>query len=192
MSTKKQALIEAAARLFANEGYHAVGVDRIAEESGVAKMTMYNHFSSKEELVVEVLNQSMEEAQQSLEQWVMKKSGTMQRLHAVLAWQMRMLKTPGNRSALFIGAISEYHAERNQIMDVAIVQKKRLRGFIENLMQELFDADTAAQLARQIVMLLDGAIIASQIGDTKSVEDDVWKATQRLVALELASAKLPG
>lgn len=190
MSVKKQALIDTAARLFATEGYHAVGVDRIAEESGVAKMTMYNHFSSKEALVFEVLLQSMEQAQQSLEQWVMKKSGAMQRLQAVFAWQARVLKTPGHQSTLFIGAISEYHAERNEIMDIATTQKQRLRGFIADLLIELFDSETATRLARQIVMLLDGAIIARQVGDTKAIEEDAWKATQRLVALELASSTL--
>lgn len=190
MSIKKQALMDAAARLFATEGYHAVGVDRIAEESGVAKMTMYKHFSSKEQLVFEVLQQSMEESQLSLEQWVMKKSGTMQRLHAVFAWQARVLKTPGNRSTLFIGAISEYRAEQNQIMDVAVAQKQRLRSFITKLMLELFDAETSARLARQIVMLLDGAIIASQIGESGAIEQDAWKATQRLVGLELAAGEL--
>jgi len=190
MSVKKQALLETAARLFADEGYHAVGVDRIAEQSGVAKMTMYKHFASKEQLVFEVLNLNMEEAQQSLEEWVMKKVGAMQRLQAVFAWQARVLKTQGNRSTLFIGAISEYHAEQNQIMDVAVTQKGRLRNFIANLMHELFDAETSARLARQVVMLLDGAIIATQIGEPHAIERDAWKAAQRLVALELASSKL--
>lgn len=190
MSVKKQALMETAARLFANEGYHAVGVDRIAEQSGVAKMTMYKHFASKEQLVFEVLNQSMEEAHQSLEEWVMKKSGAMQRLQAVFAWQARVVKSQGSRSTLFIGAISEYHAGQNQIMDVAIAQKERLRTFIANLMHELFDVETSGRLARQIVMLLDGAIIATQIGETHAIEHDAWKAAQRLVALELASSKL--
>lgn len=190
MSVKKQALIETAARLFASEGYHAVGVDRIAEQSGVAKMTMYKHFASKEQLVFEVLNQSMEEAQQSLEEWVMKKSGAMQRLQAVFAWQARIAKAQGTRSTLFIGAISEYHAERNQIMDVAVTQKERLRSFIANLMNDLFDTETSKRLARQIVMLLDGAIVATQIGEAHAIDRDAWKAAQRLVALELASNQL--
>ena len=37
--------------LFNRVGYHATGIDRILAESGVAKMTLYNHFKSKDELV---------------------------------------------------------------------------------------------------------------------------------------------
>src|SRR4051812_33057972 len=112
MSAKKRSVIEAATRLFADEGYHAVGVDRIAEQSGVAKMTMYKHFPSKEALVCEVLTACMNDAQHSLEEWVMHKSGAMARLQAVFSWQARLLKKPDNRSTLFIGAISEYHGEK--------------------------------------------------------------------------------
>lgn len=188
-SAKKLAIIEAATRLFADEGYHAVGVDRIVEESGVAKMTMYKHFSSKEELVCEVLTAYMNEAQQSLEQWVMKKSGAMARLQAVFAWQARIIKKSGSRSALFIGAISEFHAEENQVLDVAVAQKLKLRQFIGDLLLDLFDPDTSARLARQFVILLDGAILATQIGDADAIENDAWNVAQRLVAIELASMK---
>ena len=50
-SAKKQ-LLEIAARLFYEQGYRAVGVDTIAAESGVGKMTLYRHFPSKDDLIV--------------------------------------------------------------------------------------------------------------------------------------------
>src|SRR5690554_3207754 len=53
---KRDQLIEKAQELFYREGYHATGIDRILAESGVAKMTMYKHFKSKEELILAVLD----------------------------------------------------------------------------------------------------------------------------------------
>ncbi|MGP4020709.1 TetR/AcrR family transcriptional regulator [Saccharopolyspora sp. 5N708] len=47
---KRQAILDAALRVFAREGYGQAGVDVIAAEAGVAKPTVYNHFGDKENL----------------------------------------------------------------------------------------------------------------------------------------------
>jgi len=54
-SDARQRILETADRLFYAEGIHAVGVDRIIAEAPVAKMTLYNHFKSKDDLVLAVL-----------------------------------------------------------------------------------------------------------------------------------------
>jgi AcrR family transcriptional regulator len=48
-------LLAAAEDLFYRDGFHAVGLDRILAETEVTKTTFYNHFESKEDLIVEVL-----------------------------------------------------------------------------------------------------------------------------------------
>lgn len=47
----RQRLLDAAARLFYADGMTATGIDTITAEAGVAKMSLYNNFSSKDELV---------------------------------------------------------------------------------------------------------------------------------------------
>jgi TetR/AcrR family transcriptional regulator of autoinduction and epiphytic fitness len=47
---KRAAILEAAAVTFRAEGFHATTMDTIAERAGVSKRTVYNHFSSKDEL----------------------------------------------------------------------------------------------------------------------------------------------
>ena len=59
-SSKREQVLKCARELFEREGFHATGVDRILEKAGVAKMTLYNNFGSKDQLIVEVLNQSSE------------------------------------------------------------------------------------------------------------------------------------
>ena len=44
-------MLAAANELFCSEGVHTVGVERIIEEAGVAKASLYSTFSSKDELV---------------------------------------------------------------------------------------------------------------------------------------------
>ncbi len=49
-------ILETAYELFARHGIQAVGVDEIIQRAGVAKATFYNHFASKNDLVLEFLN----------------------------------------------------------------------------------------------------------------------------------------
>src|SRR5580658_7461844 len=58
MTSQKSArerILETADDLFYHEGIHAVGIDTIIEKSGVAKMSLYRSFASKDELVAAYL-----------------------------------------------------------------------------------------------------------------------------------------
>ena len=52
----RERILEAAYDLFAHQGTRSVGVDAIIERSGVAKMTLYRHFKSKQDLVLAFLD----------------------------------------------------------------------------------------------------------------------------------------
>lgn len=52
MNIKKRHIIEVAFSLFYQNGIHATGINEIIKTSGVAKKTLYNHFASKEELII--------------------------------------------------------------------------------------------------------------------------------------------
>ncbi len=47
----RRALLDAAAHAFAGHGYHQTPIDSVSEAAGVAKGTIYNYFSSKEEVL---------------------------------------------------------------------------------------------------------------------------------------------
>ncbi len=55
MSEARQRILETAARLFAERGYEAVGINELIEKSEVCKATFYQQFRSKESLCVEWL-----------------------------------------------------------------------------------------------------------------------------------------
>src|SRR4051794_7316355 len=50
--TARERLLDAAARLFYAEGIAATGINAITAEAGVARMSLYNNFASKEELML--------------------------------------------------------------------------------------------------------------------------------------------
>jgi len=49
--TARNRILDTAARLFYNDGFRATGIDKIVAESGVAKMSLYRNFASKDELI---------------------------------------------------------------------------------------------------------------------------------------------
>jgi AcrR family transcriptional regulator len=53
----RERILETATRLFYRQGYRAVGIDTIIKESGVAKMSLYKHFPSKDDLITAYLEQ---------------------------------------------------------------------------------------------------------------------------------------
>lgn len=50
-------MLDAAARLFVREGVNAVGVDRLAQEAGVSKRSIYQHFDGKDAIVATMLQE---------------------------------------------------------------------------------------------------------------------------------------
>ena len=54
MDTRRK-ILETASRLFYLQGYNATGINQIIEESGVAKATLYEHYRSKEDLLLAYL-----------------------------------------------------------------------------------------------------------------------------------------
>ncbi|NUK30818.1 TetR/AcrR family transcriptional regulator [Parageobacillus sp. VR-IP] len=52
---RKEEIIQAAMKLFAQKGYYATSMQEIAEQSGIAKGSIYNYFKSKEEIAVSIL-----------------------------------------------------------------------------------------------------------------------------------------
>ncbi|HYJ70635.1 MAG TPA: TetR/AcrR family transcriptional regulator [Nocardioidaceae bacterium] len=59
---KREAILDAAFRVFAEQGYDQAGVEAIAAEAGVAKATIYNHFGDKESLLRAIISDLAEGA----------------------------------------------------------------------------------------------------------------------------------
>ncbi len=53
--SSREAIMQAALRLFAERGYHATTISAIAQEAGIAKGLVYNYFASKQELLEQVV-----------------------------------------------------------------------------------------------------------------------------------------
>lgn len=63
-------LLDAADRLFYQEGVRAVGIDRVLSEADAAKASLYQHFGSKDQLVASYLERKTKDARSSIEAYL--------------------------------------------------------------------------------------------------------------------------
>ncbi|HWX02296.1 helix-turn-helix domain-containing protein [Collimonas sp.] len=184
MKEKRQILIDTATRLFSQDGYHAVGIDRILAEAGVAKMTLYKYFPSKKELVVEVLEERMTMCANSLSLFLEKFETPMDKLHGVFMWHDKWFREVNFTGCMFAAAAAEFHGSDNAILRTAASQKKGLTDQVKNVLEPLVGKTVATKLARQVVMLLDGATLAAHVAGRKNAANDAWSVAQEIVLLE--------
>ncbi|MFV8817754.1 TetR/AcrR family transcriptional regulator [Haliea sp. E17] len=64
---KIQQIVDAAAEVFFEVGFTAASIDSIVEAAGVSKRTIYNYFSSKEEIFIEVIRRQLDHIYQDFE-----------------------------------------------------------------------------------------------------------------------------
>ncbi|MEK6349473.1 MAG: TetR/AcrR family transcriptional regulator [Burkholderia sp.] len=182
MSAKKQGIVDTATRLFAAHGFHAVGIDRIIKESGVAKMTLFRHFPSKHDLICEVLSQRTRAAGQSMADAAGAHGTALARLRAVFDWHHGWFTSPEFTGCLFVGALSEFHHGPGEPARLAAARKDTLCRFVQALLDELVAPAEAEPLARQLVMMLDGATLAATAGAREQAAGEAWQAAQCLIA----------
>ncbi|GLD03533.1 hypothetical protein Mkiyose1088_53990 [Mycobacterium kiyosense] len=77
-------LLVVASDVFVDRGYHAAGMDEIADRAGVSKPVLYQHFSSKLELYLAVLNRHVENLVSGVQQALGRTTDNRRRLHSAV------------------------------------------------------------------------------------------------------------
>ncbi len=81
---RREQLLEAASEVFVDRGYHAAGMDEIADRAGVSKPVLYQHFSSKLDLYLAVLQQHVDILVSGVRQALRTTTDNRQRLRAAV------------------------------------------------------------------------------------------------------------
>jgi len=185
-SPKRDHLMATAWRLFCRDGYRAVGIDLILAEAGVAKMTLYNHFASKEDLIIAILEKRDRELRAAIAATVdaAGRSPT-RRLLAVFDWHEGWFGTPEFRGCGFIRAMSEYPDPAHPIHQLSWRHKVAVREMLTGLCADAGAKDPAT-LAETLNTLLDGAIIAAHATQTTTPAVSARTVAASLLKLSVA------
>lgn len=177
----RERLLDTAADLFSAHGIRAVPVDRIVQESGVSKMTLYRHFPAKDDLVAATLTERDAPLRALLEA-VAAQAGTTPR--AQLLGLFRGLEpwfaSAGFRGCRFANASLEVGADDAVVRDITRAHKEQIRAFLERLAREA-GLTRPAELSRELMIVYDGGIVTAAMQGDPAVARTMAKVTRSLV-----------
>ncbi len=183
-SGARQRILETADRLFYGEGFRAVGIDRIIADANVAKMTLYTHFPSKDDLILAVLKYR-EEAVAELFRSAMERHGrkTKSPLWAFFAALKEWFEAPGFRGCAFQNAAVELADPAHTGTEFVRGHKQRFGKFLRGLVEQSVGKG-AAKVAPAVTLLVEGAIVTAVIQGKPDAADVARDAALKLVAAE--------
>lgn len=181
-SEARQRILETADRLFYAEGVRAVGIDRIIAEAGVAKMSLYKHFPSKDDLILAVLKYREEQVLAFFAAAMGRhEKRTRDKLRAFFAALKDWFESPGFRGCAFQNAAVELadpaHAGTQFVRD----HKRRFQEFLAGLVADSLGRGAAA-VAPAVGLLVEGAIVTAVIQGASDPVDVARDAALKLVA----------
>ncbi len=155
--SKRDNLLNTAEMLFYREGFHATGIDRVIREAGVARMTLYHHFPSKEALVMAVLRRRHHRYFEKLDRAITDAvRGGQDPLCAVTDAHFAWLEGPGPQGCMLIKAIAEYAAHEPRIDELAADYKQNLLALLRELWAISGRVDNN-DLSEELFIVLEGA-----------------------------------
>ncbi|RJT34257.1 TetR/AcrR family transcriptional regulator [Mesorhizobium waimense] len=163
-SGKRQHVVDTAYALFRQGGFHATGIDRIIAEADIAKMTMYRHFPSKDELIVEVLDYRAGRFDRQLDRLEQEGITAEQKISKIFDWHERWFRGDDFHGCLFAHALAEFGDPGHPVFKAVARQKNRLRSRMQAILEDVMPPDCAEGAAAALLMLIEGATLMAQMG----------------------------
>jgi AcrR family transcriptional regulator len=158
----RERILQSARELFYRDGINAVSVDAIAAAAGTNKMTLYRHFSSKDELVAAYLSQLAGEAEALWEEARDAHPGDPQAQLRYLLRRVSEFATASNgRGCALANAAVELAEPRHPARRVVEVHKRTQRERLVSLVREAGYA-RPERVADELFLLVEGARVSLQ------------------------------
>lgn len=182
-SDARQRVVETAERLFYVEGVRSVGIDRIIAEAKVAKMSLYNHFPSKDDLILAVLQYREVKFDGMFEKWIQRHVAKgMNRLDALFAALKDWFGSPGFRGCMFINSCVELADAKHPASKFSACHKERFHDMLWKIIADSAGEKTAKAVAPAIALLVEGAIVTAVMEQSPEAADVAKQAALALVA----------
>lgn len=155
-------ILEAAAELFSTQGIRTVSADRIIARAGVAKVTFYRHFSTKDDLVVAFLERQGAREREALDE--VRRSAS-DDAEALLLFAQRIeaeSRRPGFQGCPFIKAGAEYVDPDSPVRMVVAGHRRWYRETLAQMLGQLGVPDPE-EAAGEVAALRDGAMVGGHL-----------------------------
>jgi AcrR family transcriptional regulator len=131
--TVREKILAAAVQLFAQYGYHAATMREIARISGIQAASIYYHYTSKQALLVEIMDTHMRNLNANLQRIMQETSTIEQRLYEAIANHIRLHTT---YKAEFFIIDTEIRALEGEQRGVILLLRDRYEMLLQGLLRE--------------------------------------------------------
>jgi AcrR family transcriptional regulator len=178
----RERVFAVAADLFYRKGIRAVGVEEIVNEAGVAKISLYRSFKSKDDLIVAYLEQRNTEFwQQWEERFADVESDPRALLDAIMDYLARRTTQAGYRGCPFINYAVEFPDASHPGHRVVEANKREWRRRFTAIAEAL-GAPKPKLLADSLLLLVEGTYAISQtLGGRKGPGASIAAAAKAMV-----------
>ena len=185
-------IIQAADDLFYGEGIRSASVDAIAERAGVTKRTLYYHFRSKDDLITAYLAARDEPTLVRYEAWLDATQGTLaEQIGGLFQKLADVAKSAKWKGCGFLRAAAELASSPGHpALKIGSAHKKKFESWLAGRITGE-GLDDAALRARQLMILLDGAVAQMLIHRDPLYALAAGKAAAALLAKEAAQQGPP-
>ncbi|MBK7405240.1 MAG: TetR/AcrR family transcriptional regulator [Phycisphaerales bacterium] len=170
--TTREQLMTAAFDVFQRDGFHEVGLEQILDVACVSKTTFYNHFESKDDLVLALLSWRDRWWRDEFVELLRRHGGERPRdqLLALGPALEEMFASGEFHGCVFVNVAVEYRRAGSPANRAAVLHKQSMEGVIRQLAAYAGASDPTS-LAQEFSVVLEGAYVTRSVtGNPKAAE----------------------
>lgn len=184
-ASRRDHIIDIAIDLFCQHGFHATGVDTIMRTAKVSKKTLYNHFRSKDELILVTLQVHDGRFRNEFMKDVSALADTPRgQLLAIFDAAEKWFSGQNFFGCMFVNVVGEYSDPNSPMRAVSLNFKQMIHRYIFELCEKAGASD-ANGLADSIALIFEGSIVTAQISGNTNSAKTAKKVAEQLLTIHL-------
>ncbi|HJQ82915.1 MAG TPA: TetR/AcrR family transcriptional regulator [Candidatus Binatia bacterium] len=186
MPDTRDRLLDVAEDVFYREGFHAVGLDRILAEVGVTKTTFYNHFQSKEDLILGVLRVRDQWWRKIFAERLRERAGDdpAAQLRAIFDVLDEFIAADAFNGCIFVNVAVEFPPAHEPAHRAAAEHKELMGALLRDLALRAGATDPIG-LAEELALLMEGSYVTRQVTGNRAAAAIGRRAAALLIERQL-------
>ncbi|QGU14044.1 TetR family transcriptional regulator [Leclercia sp. 119287] len=176
----REKILATAEQLIYQNGIHATGMDLLVKTSGVARKSIYRYFANKDEVAAAALNARDVRWMEWFRTECDKADTPQERILNMFTVLKGWFESEGYRGCAFINTAGEVGDSADPVRQIARLHKQKILDYALELTRQL-NIDHSSSLARQLLLLIEGAITMSHVMGDYSAADDAKDIAQLLL-----------
>jgi len=164
-SVVRKKIIDVAARLFYEQGYHVTGINQVIDEADIAKASLYKHFESKTDLLLAYLEQFHLNWFEGLETFIGMMKDPKEKLLAIFDYRIRNQQKIGFGGCALIKINNEAGTSDPRILEEVQKAKRHFKALIAELVKKAGHRQILSddELADTIYLMAEGGVTSTSI-----------------------------